>query len=69
MTAPSKAGLPPIAQAIIAAVESAATIARLLGDLETARRVEDVLGDRFPGFRRRAEDAADTVSRRMGQSA
>ncbi len=66
MTAATKAGLPPIAQAIITAIETAATIARLLGDLETAKRVEEILGDRFPEFYRRADAASASARSRLG---
>lgn len=65
MTAPSKAGMPPVAQAIITAIEGAVTIARLLGDLETAKRVEEVLRERFPEFYRRAAAAAETARARL----
>lgn len=60
-----KAGMPPAAQAIVAAIETAVTIARLFGDFETAHRVEEVLTDRFPEFHCRAATAAESARARL----
>lgn len=43
----------------------AAELAKVAGDHETARRVEEILDDRFPTYPRRAAEKAAEIRRRL----
>lgn len=55
-----------IATLIASGLDFVAQMARLGGDHETMRRVEDILADRFPTFQRRAAEKMDEIRRRLG---
>lgn len=54
-----------IASAVASALDFAVLIAKLFGDLKTAKRVEEILDERFPTFQRRAEEKMDEIARRL----
>lgn len=54
-----------IALLVANGLDFAAQMARLAGDHETARRVEDILDDRFPTYPRRAAAKAEEIRQRL----
>jgi Tfp pilus assembly protein PilF len=55
-----------IGQVVASVLDLAATIAKMCGDTETSKRVDELLSERFPTFQRRAEEKMDEISRRLG---
>jgi Tfp pilus assembly protein PilF len=55
-----------IGEIVALALGLAVEIAKAAGDKETAKRVEEILTDRFPSFPRRAEEKAEEIRRRLG---
>jgi hypothetical protein len=47
--------------AIASILSTAADLAESIGDVVTAKRVRDILGDRFPDFYKRAEKAGEAA--------
>ncbi len=54
-----------IATLIASGLDFVAQMARLGGDHETMRMVQDILDARFPTFQRRAEEKMDEIARRL----
>jgi len=54
-----------IAQMVALGLGVALEFAKLAGDHETAKRVEEILDDRFPTYPRRAAEKAAEIRRRL----